>query len=374
VPTSKDSCRSRYLTCARENRFDCSISRHCASRPNRHHVRTLEYIQPILVFQVLKLQFTQLKENKYTVSLIDWTGERFIPGYGGTQIRYEHMHRYAIAYELCKGKRTLDYGCGEGYGTAILAKNASSVVGVDVDPEAIEHSKDLYADFSNASFHFLESSLLPFPDGHFEFITCFEVIEHVTNQEEILSELSRVLSPTGTLLISTPNKAEYSDLNNFKNEYHVKEFYIDEFRTFLNNRFEQVSFLGQRLVATSLVFNIDEDDRQIEITHEVRLADKPETSSKTVFEPVYVIAVCGHTTSGSIKGSTFITPDDALSKEQLSAVPLEQVNSILESMQEERKVARQQLDYYESELEAQRIHIYKLDQQVSASTEKLKKI
>jgi ubiquinone/menaquinone biosynthesis C-methylase UbiE len=293
--------------------------------------------------------------------MISWTGERFMPGYGGTQIRYEHMHRYAIAHELCKGKRTLDYGCGEGYGTAILAKNASSVVGVDVDPEAIKHSKDLYADFSNATFQRLESSLLPFPDGHFDFITCFEVIEHVTNQEEILSELSRVLSPTGTLLISTPNKAEYSDLNNYSNEFHVKEFYIDEFRSFLKSEFAHVSFLGQRLVATSLVFNIDEDDRQVAITPEVTPTGKPVTNLKSVFEPIYVIAVCEHTASISIKGSTFITPDDALSREQLSAVPLEQVNQILDSMQEERTLVRKQLDIYEAELEARRIHISQLE-------------
>ena len=284
-----------------------------------------------------------------------------MPGYGGTQIRYEHMHRYAIAHELCKGKRTLDYGCGEGYGTAILSKNASTVVGVDVDPKAIKHSKETYADFSDATFQRLENSLLPFPDGYFEFITCFEVIEHVKNQEEILSELSRVLSPTGTLLISTPNKAEYSDLNNYRNEFHVKEFYIDEFRTFLKNDFAHVSFLGQRLVATSLIFNIDEDDRTLKITPEVTPNGEPVTKLNSVFEPLYVIAVCEHTPSISIKGSTFITSDDALSREQLSAVPLEQVNQILISTQEERTLVRKQLDVYEAELEARRIHISQLE-------------
>ena len=111
--------------------------------------------------------------------------------------------------------------------------------------------------------------------------------------------------------------------------------------------------------------------RQIEITHEVRLTDKPETSSKTVFEPVYVIAVCGHTTSGSIKGSAFITPDDALSQEQLSAVPLEQINPILESMDEERKRARRQLDHYESELEKSQIHISQLDKELISAAEKV---
>jgi hypothetical protein len=45
-------------------------------------------------------------------------------------------------------------------------------------------------------------------------------------------------------------------------------------------------------------------------------------------------------------------------------VPLEQVNQILDSMQEERKIARQQLDYYESELEVCRLHIAHLDGEI----------
>ena len=122
-----------------------------------------------------------------------------------------------------------------------------------------------------------------------------------------------------------------------------------------------MSFLGQRLVATSLIFNIDEDDRKVEITPEVTPTGEPVTNLKSVFEPIYVIAVCEHTASITIKGSTFITPDDALSKEQLSAVPLEQVNQILDSMQEERTLVRKQLDIYEAELEARRIHISQLE-------------
>jgi hypothetical protein len=42
-------------------------------------------------------------------------------------------------------------------------------------------------------------------------------------------------------------------------------------------------------------------------------------------------------------------------------VPLEQVNQILDSMQEERTLVRKQLDIYEAELEARRIHISQLE-------------
>ena len=74
VPTSKDSCRTRYLTCARKEGFDYSISRHCLSRTNRHHVRTLEHVQPILVFQVLIANYQPtLNERRVSLVWIDWT-------------------------------------------------------------------------------------------------------------------------------------------------------------------------------------------------------------------------------------------------------------------------------------------------------------
>jgi hypothetical protein len=84
-----------------------------------------------------------------------------------------------------------------------------------------------------------------------------------------------------------------------------------------------------------------------------------------------VIAVCEHTASVPIKGSTFITPDDALSREQLSAVPLEQVNSILESMDEERRTAKKQLDIYESELKKRQLHISHLDSEILTARKQL---
>ena len=107
------------------------------------------------------------------------------------------------------------------------------------------------------------------------------------------------------------------------------------------------------------------------MTPEVTPTGKPVTHLKSVFEPIYVIAVCEHKASISIKGSTFITHDDALSIEQLSAVPLEQINPILESMEEERKTARQQLDYYESELEMRRLHIAHLDSEILTARNQL---
>ena len=254
-----------------------------------------------------------------------------------------------MAQSLVEGCRVLDYGSGEGYGTATLANHATSVTGVDIDPAAIAHAQDKYISIANISFEAITDHRLPYPDGSFDVITCFEVIEHVPDPNLVIAEIARLLSPTGVLLISTPNKAEYSDKNDYKNEYHLKEFYIDEFREFLHEHFKSVNFLGQRLISTSLFWSMDDNSKTLDVAFE----DSTQSQElQNVFTPVYVIAQCSKSDLPRLKGSVFITQDDSLSEELIDSVPMKRVNEILDSMDEERRAVRKQLDIYEGELTA----------------------
>ena len=67
----------------------------------------------------------------------------------------------------------------------------------------------------------------------------------------MLAEARRLLRPDGVLVISTPERKEYSELRDFKNEYHEHEFYQDEFRTFLEDVFPCVEIFGQRVISAS---------------------------------------------------------------------------------------------------------------------------
>ena len=67
--------------------------------------------------------------------------ERFIPGMAGP-IWYEHWHRYHFVAPIAAGKVVVDAACGEGYGSALLARHAARVTGVDVSAAIVAQSSD----------------------------------------------------------------------------------------------------------------------------------------------------------------------------------------------------------------------------------------
>ncbi len=119
------------------------------------------------------------------------TGERFIPGMTGI-IELEHLHRYALAMTLSKGKRVLDAASGEGYGSNLLASVAESVTGIDISFEAIGHAKQRYS-AKNLEFRQGNCANLPIDDCSIDLVVSFETIEHHDQHEEMMREFVRVL-------------------------------------------------------------------------------------------------------------------------------------------------------------------------------------
>ncbi len=177
------------------------------------------------------------------------TPERFVPETMREMlVAAEHLARYRWAAGLTLGRRVLDAGCGVGYGSALLAEaGAEDVVGVDVAAAVVEAaSKD---ERPGLSFTRADVGHLPFPDGSFDLITCFELIEHVEDAAAVLGELARVLAPGGVLAISSPNRDRYPP----GNPHHVREFSTGELRALLAEAFPDVRVLVQHQWISSAV-------------------------------------------------------------------------------------------------------------------------
>src|ERR1043166_1357811 len=74
------------------------------------------------------------------------TGERTLPGIPAENYWFQrHVVAYRYAAGLVAGKQVLDAGCGEGYGSDLLAASAGDVIGVDLDEAAVAHAGRTYA-------------------------------------------------------------------------------------------------------------------------------------------------------------------------------------------------------------------------------------
>jgi ubiquinone/menaquinone biosynthesis C-methylase UbiE len=181
--------------------------------------------------------------------VIEFTGERVVPGHVEPDLWAEHLSRYAFASRWSPGARVLDLGCGTGYGTAELAQRARFSVGVDVAQETVAYSKSTYAS-SNICFLPASATSLPFVDGSFTLLVAFEVIEHLNDWRALLSEARRLLHPEGVFLVSTPNKEYYTESRGSSgpNPFHIHEFEFEEFRNALAEFFPHCVVLLQNHV------------------------------------------------------------------------------------------------------------------------------
>jgi SAM-dependent methyltransferase/ABC-type transporter Mla subunit MlaD len=169
--------------------------------------------------------------------------ERFTPGEHGPLPAYEHAHRYALAaLAVSKGSRVLDLACGSGYGTEILRRAGARVLPVDLDPGVLRRSRSGVC---------ARAERLPFASASFDAVICFEAIEHVREPAVAVAEIARVLAPQGFALISTPDKAIYSDRVGNRNPHHLSEMDRSDFSALLEGAFRKVALYGQSVWAGS---------------------------------------------------------------------------------------------------------------------------
>jgi SAM-dependent methyltransferase len=218
--------------------------------------------------------------------LAEFTGERVIPGEVDVDLLNEHLARYTFAARLARGKRVLDAGCGAGYGSAELAHAAQSVVGIDQAAEAVEFAREHYR-LPNLSFVQASCTSMPYEDASFDLIVSFEVIEHLENWLDFLREVRRLLAPNGQFIVSTPNKAYYTESRGAEgaNPFHVHEFEFEEFRTELKAIFPHVLLYLENHVG-GMTFQPHEPGNTVEV--------RVDAGEPVAAESHFFVAVCAH--------------------------------------------------------------------------------
>lgn len=125
----------------------------------------------------------------------------------------EHLslRKFKVFEPLLKGnghRRILDVGCGDGR-LAALVKDflGAEVYGADISKRGVTIAKSLGIKAKVADI----AKKIPFADNFFDLVICTETIEHVADPDTLLKEIHRVLAPTGTLLLTTPNLSSWTN-------------------------------------------------------------------------------------------------------------------------------------------------------------------
>jgi SAM-dependent methyltransferase len=129
----------------------------------------------------------------------------------------------------------LDVGCGLGFETAKLAGDDRELFGIDYDPATAATAQRDHPLRAAC----MDGGRLGFKDGSFDFVSSSHLIEHFVSPDRHAAELARVLKPTGTALIVTPNRPA-----DFENPYHVALLDPADLRALLRRFFADVTVLG----------------------------------------------------------------------------------------------------------------------------------
>jgi SAM-dependent methyltransferase len=179
------------------------------------------------------------------------TAERISPEMVDSKEEYILYLKHLFAYffvkkEIPKDSFVLEVGCGEGYGTSLLAKSGFSIVGLDIDEETIKNVSQKYQT-QNCRFVWYDGKKIPFDDETFDVVISFQVIEHIQDDFSFVKEINRVLKKGGKLFLTTPNRLYRLKPNEKpRNPFHIREYAPLDLRELLKKVFNEAKVLGIR--------------------------------------------------------------------------------------------------------------------------------
>jgi SAM-dependent methyltransferase len=187
-------------------------------------------------------------------SLLAYTGE--FRSLGDFCLHLMHKKAYEQAAVLIRDLNVLDLGCNNGWGTHILAGSATKIVGLDVSEKVLTDARRRFG--AEVDFRLYDGRHLPFEDKHFDAVVSCQVLEHVSEPNEYLAEIARVLVPDGRAIFTTPNAAIRLDPGMPPwNTDHIHEFVAPELAELLQAHFDTVSISG--LFARDELYRVEAD-------------------------------------------------------------------------------------------------------------------
>ncbi len=198
-----------------------------------------EIILPVVffvsIFLFLSLVFWRFNPRKYISSVTvasaydSWTEDKLLERLWGehihlgfypevkkkidfreAKVKFVHeLVNWSGLYNLPRGSRILDVGCGIGGSSRILAKYYGfNVTGITISPVQVKRAQELTPDECTCKFRVMDALNLQFKDGEFDGIWSVEAGAHMNDKNKFANEMLRTLRPGGYLALADWNSRD----------------------------------------------------------------------------------------------------------------------------------------------------------------------
>ena len=162
-----------------------------------------------------------------------------------------HASIYEFAARYTTGLRTLDAGCGTGYGSYFLAtRGAAEVTGIDIDNSNLRFARRRY-EATNRRFCHGDLENLAFPRSSFDVVVASNSIEHLLEPGRFLDGLKTILNhDAGIAILAVPPIYSQSDVDLHGTiHYHRNAVPIFEWPAILRSHSFNVRYFSHRMAS-----------------------------------------------------------------------------------------------------------------------------
>jgi SAM-dependent methyltransferase len=191
----------------------------------------------------------------------------------------DELFRNTILGFISESSVVLDVGAGAGIVEQMNFRDvAGKVCGIDLDPRVVENP---FLDDAKVT----GGESIPYDDDTFDVVFSDNVLEHLSEPEQVFAEVARVLKPGGVFLFKTPNRLHYMPI--------IARLTPHRFHGFINR------LRGRKVVDTFPTLYRANSKRQVlQLASRTGLAaekldlieGRPEYTR--IFCPLYLIGIC----------------------------------------------------------------------------------
>lgn len=230
----------------------------------------------------------------------------------------ERLHHHVISNALAHGKVVLEIGCGEVYGSSLVAHTARQVVYMDVTLGLVKYRRTHNRN-ENERRNIVggKSTAIPLATACVDLVMTFEFIEHLDQGESMIAEIARVLRPGGIVIISTPYDHQSFELLAHQNAKQLNPDFTGACESLLRSKFRNVSVSPRRIALGSYVAPVTNNPTRSEASCTSLGADFISGEKERVTgDPDYLFAIGSNETLPPVCARLFGTAELSLNSLQ----------------------------------------------------------